>query len=69
MTDLCSLTLKEAIDIAKKDGVQPILNAFQDRTQALNPKINAFLRFSLSLGERKGEGVLYGVPISIKDNI
>jgi aspartyl-tRNA(Asn)/glutamyl-tRNA(Gln) amidotransferase subunit A len=73
MTDLCSLTLKEAVEVAKKDGVQPLLNAFANRAQALNPKLNAFLRFpltqSLSQGERKAEGVLHGVPISIKDNI
>ena len=73
MTDLCSLTLKEAVEVAKKDGAQPILDAFQKRAEALNPKVNAFLRFpltqALSPGERKGEGVLHGVPISIKDNI
>ena len=73
MTDLCQLTLKEAIDLAKKDGAQPLLGAFSKRAQTLNPKINAFLRFSLtpslSPGERQGAGVLRGVPISIKDNI
>ena len=78
MTDLCSLTLKEAIHVAKKDGVQPILAAFQKRAAALNPKINAFLRFD-HLSTHPGcetvphpgcvEGVLHGVPISIKDNI
>ncbi len=73
MTDLTQLTLKEAIEAAKKDGVQPLLDAFSKRAAALNPKINAFLRFpltpSLSQGERKGEGALHGVPVSIKDNI
>ena len=48
MTDLCSLTLKEAIEVAKKDGAQPILDAFSKRAAALNPKINAFLRFDPS---------------------
>ncbi|MEI7750501.1 MAG: Asp-tRNA(Asn)/Glu-tRNA(Gln) amidotransferase subunit GatA [Candidatus Omnitrophota bacterium] len=73
MTDLCSLTLVEAIEVAKKDGAQPILDAFSKRAALLNPKVNAFLRLSLtpslSRGERKGEGILHGVPVSIKDNI
>ena len=73
MTDLTQLTLKEAIEAAKKDGVQPLLDAFSKRAAALNPKINAFLRFpltpALSQGERIGEGALHGVPVSIKDNI
>ncbi len=79
MADLCSLTLKEAIDVAKKDGAQPILDAFAKRAEALNPTINAFLRFEQPIrprgsdksdpGGRMGEGALHGVPISIKDNI
>jgi aspartyl-tRNA(Asn)/glutamyl-tRNA(Gln) amidotransferase subunit A len=43
--DLTKLTLKEAIALAKKDGAQPILDAFAKRAALLNPKINAFLRF------------------------
>ena len=45
MTDLCSLTLKEAIEVAKKDGAQPVLDTFAKRAAVLNPKLNAFLRF------------------------
>ncbi len=72
MTDLCSLTLKEAIDVAKKDGPQSILEAFQRRAAAVNPRLNAFLRFDPSQSsvvlppERLP---LAGVPVSIKDNI
>ncbi|MFA5168607.1 MAG: Asp-tRNA(Asn)/Glu-tRNA(Gln) amidotransferase subunit GatA [Candidatus Omnitrophota bacterium] len=88
MTDLCSLTLKEAIEVAKKDGAKSILEAFSKRAAVLNPKINAFLRFEKGTGtvfpgtdsfsegkgacppQRKTEPVpLYGVPVSIKDNI
>jgi len=69
VTDLCSLTLKEAAGIAKKDGAQPILEAFSKRAQALNPKLNAFLRFDPSKMENGKGAPLYGVPVSIKDNI
>ncbi len=68
--DLTQLTLKEAIDLAKKDGAQPLLDAFSKRAQALNPKINAFLRFDPAKVEKNTEpGSLHGVPVSIKDNI
>ena len=72
MTDLCSLTLKEAIEVAKKDGAQPILEAFAQRSAVLNSKINAFLRFEPSAGNLSPTAErlpLAGVPISIKDNI
>ena len=83
MTDLCSLTLKEAIGISKQVGPPTLLKAFEKRAKALNPKINAFLRsdqpIALNNGDESdlrsatrkviGKGPLYGVPISIKDNI
>ncbi len=72
MTDLCSLTLKEAIEVAKKDGAQPILDAFSKRAAELNPKINAFLRMAEGTGSHLMPvpcAPFYGVPISIKDNI
>jgi len=46
MSDLTSLTLKQALETAQKDGAQPILKAFSERAMLLNPKINAFLRFN-----------------------
>ena len=80
MTDLTRLTLKEAIEVAKKDGAQPILDAFSKRAAALNPKINAFLRWEQTitlcqhddpphLRSVVGKEPLHGVPVSIKDNI
>ncbi|HNX68186.1 MAG TPA: Asp-tRNA(Asn)/Glu-tRNA(Gln) amidotransferase subunit GatA [Candidatus Omnitrophota bacterium] len=67
MGDLTSFTLKEAIEFAKRDGAQPLVDAVAKRAAALNPKVNAFLRFD------KGSvthGVpFYGAPVSIKDNI
>ena len=71
MTDLTQLTLKEAIEVAKKDGAQPILDAFTRRAAALNPKVNAFLRFDGHKITKSQDptGVFKGVPISIKDNI
>ncbi|OGX13348.1 MAG: aspartyl/glutamyl-tRNA amidotransferase subunit A [Omnitrophica bacterium RIFOXYB12_FULL_50_7] len=72
MDNLCSLTLKEAIELAKKDSAQPILDAFAKRAEALNPRVNAFLRFNASdinLPLTAERLPLAGVPISIKDNI
>lgn len=67
-----ALTLKEAIEVAKKDGAKPLLDAFEKRAQILNPKLNAFLRMAPgTFSEVSGTatGPLYGVPVSIKDNI
>lgn len=73
MADLCSLTLKEAIEFARKDGAQPLLDAFQKRATALNPRINAFLRFDKGTDSHlmpvPSDAPLCGVPVSIKDNI
>ncbi len=82
MSDLYQLTLKEAIEFAKKDGAKPVLEAFQKRAEALNPKVNAFLRLDVSSRKVPGTpvgqvpepvpivpGTFHGVPISIKDNI
>jgi len=73
--DLTQLTLKEAVEFAKKDGAGPILDAFEKRAAELNPGINAFLKMpcAMETGSRTcPEGVpgtFYGVPVSVKDNI
>ncbi|HOW59678.1 MAG TPA: Asp-tRNA(Asn)/Glu-tRNA(Gln) amidotransferase subunit GatA [Candidatus Omnitrophota bacterium] len=68
MTDLCSLTLKEAIEFAKKEGAKPLVDAFQKRAETLNPKINAFLRMVPGTAGT-GSGIFRGVPVAVKDNI
>ncbi len=69
---LYQLTLKEAIDVARRDGNHNIIAALKDRIQLFNPKINAFLRTDQSrLLEPVGETMsdLAGVPVAVKDNI
>lgn len=64
------LTVKQALGFAKANGNQAITKIFADRIAALNPKINAFLRFDpKQTTSSSGTGPLAGVPVSIKDNI
>ncbi|MBI3307256.1 MAG: Asp-tRNA(Asn)/Glu-tRNA(Gln) amidotransferase subunit GatA [Candidatus Omnitrophica bacterium] len=64
------LTLKEAVEAAKKDGAAPILKSIKERIQVLNPKINAYLRFNANVkASANGSSALHGIPIAIKDNI
>lgn len=71
MSELHTLNLKQAQEFIKKEGQKPLLEAFAKRATALNPKINAMLRWNPSLNFQPGaEGLpLSGIPISIKDNI
>ncbi len=67
---MSDLTVKECLELAKKDGAEAVLKNFQDRASKINPKINAFLRTDSAkpiLSSAKNG--LYGVPVSIKDNI
>lgn len=68
---LHQLTLKEAIELGKKEGNKNLLEVFTKRSQSLNSKLNAFLRFSPEkmIHSSANGHVLHGVPISIKDNI
>jgi aspartyl-tRNA(Asn)/glutamyl-tRNA(Gln) amidotransferase subunit A len=75
--DLIRFTLKEGIEFAKKEGAQPLLDAFTKRAAELNPGINAFLDFDNHIQPRRLDksnlrgwsGSLYGAPVSSKDNI
>lgn len=68
-TALHQLTLKEALEVSKDRGADSILEAFDARTRAVNPKINAFLRYDVSKTIKGSGGILAGLPISVKDNI
>ena len=67
---MSDLTVKECLELAKKDGAEAVLKNFQERASKINPKINAFLRVDSSKPVISSEkNSLYGVPVSIKDNI
>ena len=65
-----SLTLKEAIALARQDGPEKLIDGLSNRVRDVDGKINAYIRFDPAKIERaKEKGALHGVPISIKDNI
>ncbi len=73
---LYQLTLKEAVEFVRREGVRPLVEALASRAGALNPRLHAFLRFQPetvleAVGKQKGAqpGPLHGAPVSIKDNI
>ena len=64
------LSVKAALEAAKKNGAASVLKTFSDRAAKLNPKLNAFLRFDpAKINSNSSSGSLAGVPVSIKDNI
>ena len=72
MAALHELTLNEAIQTSKEGGGADILRAVTERAKALNPKLNAFLRFDparVAEPAEKPNLPLGRVPVSIKDNI
>lgn len=63
-------TVKECLELAKKNGAEAVLKTFQDKAAKLNPQLNAFLRTDTSKPQvSSNQNSLYGVPVSIKDNI
>jgi len=70
MSELHSLTLKEAMAHARQHGAVELTAALKARAQKLNPSLNAFLRFeSAAVFNGNATGSLAGVPIAVKDNI
>ncbi len=70
MSELHSLTLKQAIEHANKSGAADLVTSLKNRAQKLNPSVNAFIGLeNTSLVSGAASGVLAGVPIAVKDNI
>ena len=73
MGELHQLTVKEAVAFVRKEGSHKLLlETLTQRISALNPKINAFLRWkrsSPSLTLNSERLPLAGVPVAVKDNI
>ncbi len=65
-----SLTLKEAIALAREEGPQKLIDSLAKRVREVDGKVNAYIHFDPARIERnKAAGLLHGVPISIKDNL
>ncbi len=65
-----SLTLKEAVTLARKEGADKIIDSLSKRVREVDGKINAYIQFDPARIEKaKTKGPLEGVPVSIKDNI
>lgn len=70
MSELHSLTLKQAIEHAQKGGSADLITALKNRAQKLNPAVNAFIGFENTVPvSGSASGALAGVPIAVKDNI
>ncbi len=67
---LHSLTFKQAVEHAKKNGAADLIKAVKERAQKLNPSLNAFLRLDQTVSSNgNASGAFGGVPVAVKDNI
>jgi aspartyl-tRNA(Asn)/glutamyl-tRNA(Gln) amidotransferase subunit A len=65
-----SLTLKEAIAVAREEGPEKLIQSLAERVREVDGKVNAYVHFDpLRVERNKTPGILHGVPISLKDNI
>lgn len=63
-------SLKEAVALAREAGPEKIIEALAERARQVDPHLNAYIHFDAAKIERGGKsGPLFGVPISLKDNI
>ena len=79
----CFLTIAEAARAFRAGGLTPVAltQAFLERIEALNPKLNAYLlvmadearaaagRAEAELAQGADRGPLHGIPVALKDNI
>lgn len=62
--------LKEAISRARQEGPDKLIESLTQRVRAVDSKVNAYIHFDpKKIVRGNGAAPLYGVPISIKDNI
>lgn len=68
----CQFTLKEAKEFVAKNGPNALIESLAKRVSSFDSKINSYIHFDSNravLFQNGKKGPLYGVPISIKDNI
>lgn len=71
--DYHKLTVRETSDLAKKNSgeVSSIFKSLASRAQAVDTKVKAYLKIQKDAPDvnKLAKGPLFGVPVSIKDNI
>src|SRR5690242_8983195 len=75
---LADKSLTELVDLIRARSVSPlqVAEAHLERIEALNPRLNAIVTLAPDLLDRAGAltrsepiGLLYGIPVTIKDTI
>lgn len=71
--DYHKLTIRETSELAKKNSgeVSSIFKSLASRAQTIDPKVKAYLKIQKDAPDagKLAKGPLFGVPVSIKDNI